>query len=443
MDAVVMTIQVLVALTILVGVHEAGHMVAARLFGMRVEKFSIGFPPKLLGFKKGDTEYQLGAVPLGGFVKISGMVDESLDTKNLSADPEPWEFRAKPAWQRLIVMMGGIIVNIVTGILIFIILLNVYGERYIDVSKLEHGIVSNEIGQQIGLQHGDKIQGINGVQMTKLDEIIQEAAMASEGGWFDVERDGEPIRVSIPANLADYFADKQNAGRFVQPNGRFAITGLQKSDDPTPAMQAGLAVGDSLVSLGGRSVATYGDLKTALDTFKGQEVEITFVSKEKGEKIRKAVHIDSTASLGIQLELRISDIYVYEKYSFLETIPRGAAQAFTVLYMNVRGFVKIIKGEMSFRKNVGGPIKIATAFGAEYVPYQFWQLVGMISMVLAFMNFLPIPALDGGHVMFLTYEIISGRKPSDKFLENAQKIGMIILLTLMVFIFGNDIINLF
>jgi regulator of sigma E protease len=431
MEGLIMAAQLILGLSILVGLHEMGHLLAAKAFGMRVEKFSIGFPPKIWGKQFGETEYSIGAIPLGGFVKISGMVDESLDVASLSAEPEPWEFRAKPAWQRLIVMMGGIVVNVITGMLIFISLVFVNGESYIPKEELnKNGIVAHELGQELGLQTGDRILDINGKDYSRFSDLVSPEVILATDGYFTVLRGEETLKIEIPNDFIDKFSDK-NVG-FIEPRFPFSVGDVMLG---TPADKGGLQKGDIFVSINGTSLGYFDQFKAAMDTLKGQAI-VAEVSRAGAVKSMNFT-VTEEGTLGFQAERDLNLSFV--KYDIGESAVLGTEKAFATVWHNIVAFGKIFSGDVSPSKSVAGPIKIAQIFGGTWDWTHFWSITGLLSMILAFMNFLPIPALDGGHVMFLTYEIVSGRKPSDKFLENAQKVGMVLLLGIMGFAIFNDV----
>jgi regulator of sigma E protease len=433
MEGLIMTAQLLLGLSILVGLHEAGHLLTAKMFGMRVEKFFIGFPPKLIGFKYGETEYALGALPLGGFVKISGMVDESMDTEQMKSAPEPWEFRSKPAWQRLIVMLGGIVVNVFTGILIFVMMVYFIGESYSPVSAVnKNGIYVSKLGAEIGLQTGDKIIAINGNAVERFEDLRNPKYLLEDKSYYTVLREGKEIQIQIPSNFLDKLSDKDNSGNFIEPLYPFKVGEVA---DGMPAKKAGLLTDDKIVEIDGQQILYFQDLRAILQANKGKTLDMIIDRKGKSKTLK--VEIDNDGIIGFRPEMLIESATM--QYSLLASIPRGTVNAFEVVSTQVKAFGKIFRGEVSATKSLSGPIGIAKVFGGTWDWIRFWTITGMLSMVLAFMNLLPIPALDGGHVVFLTYEIISGRAPSDKFLENAQKVGMVILLGLMVFAFGNDI----
>ena len=427
--------QLLLGLTILVGLHELGHMLAAKWFGMRVEKYAIGFPPKVFSKKIGETEYMLGAIPLGGFVKITGMVDESLDTEALKEEPKPWEFRAKPAWQRLIVMMGGIIVNVITGIIIFIALTYSYGESYLPANEVKYGVQPNEIGQGIGFQTGDKIVAVNGQPLEKFEDVYSMEILLGRDAYYTVERNGNRVDIPIPADFMDRMADNKERMYFVQPRVPFVVGEVAPS---SPASKAGLKSGDYIKSINGESTQFFTEFQAVMQKYAGKPVTIEVERNNETVVLNTTANEDGT--LGFYQKPLLE--YATRDYSLGESIPLGTNQAFGVITANLKGFGKIFRGEVSASKSLSGPIGIAQIFGDTFNWYKFWSITGMLSMVLAFMNFLPIPALDGGHVVFLTYEMISGRKPSDNFLENAQKVGMVLLLGLMAFAIFNDVFKI-
>jgi regulator of sigma E protease len=432
MEVLIMAGQLLLALSILVGVHELGHMLSAKYFGMRVEKFSIGFPPKIFSFKIGETEYSLGAIPLGGFVKITGMIDESMDTENLNKEPQPYEFRSKPVWQRLIVMMGGIVVNVILGVLIFIALLWCYGEKYYSREEVnKNGIVAYELATKIGLKTGDKILQVNGKDFEKFpQDILTPEILLNDSSYYLIQRGTETLRVDIPKTFISDLSNKK--AMFLSPAYPFAIGEVISG---SPAEMAGLEKGDQILTANGTEVPYFQKFQEILAKNKGENV--TLVVDRNGENKELVAKVDTSGKVGFQAQLLLKE--ESDQYPLAQAIPLGTERAFSVITNSVKAFGKMFKGDLNPSESVAGPLGIAKEFGGQWIWERFWILTGSLSMVLAFMNFLPIPALDGGHVMFLTYEMVAGRKPSDRFLENAQKIGMLLLLTLMVFVFGNDI----
>jgi regulator of sigma E protease len=443
MNWMIMLAQLLLSLSFLVAVHEFGHLLAAKYFGMRVEQFSIGFPPKIWSFKKGETEYALSAIPLGGYVKISGMIDESLDTETMKQPAQPWEFRSKPAWQRLIVMLGGIVVNVVVGILIFIAITFVYGDTFILKDKINEkgGFQVGTIGEQVGLKTGDKIIQINGQDYKYLEQLIKPQTLLGDNLSYTVDRNGELVKINIPGDFIGNFNKKENQGQFI--GYRIPPTiGIVKED--AIGGKVGLKQGDILLDVNNTSVQYADQVPDLVKNTPGDTVSFSISRNGEILKFREAFIGEKQIGIGWMLPKDyLADAQVTIKYGFVESIPLGVNRAFETLQTQIIAFGKIISGALSFKESLSGPIGIMQAFGIEWDWERFWSLTGVLSLVLAFMNLLPIPALDGGHVMFLTYEMVSRRKPSDKFLEAAQKVGMVFLLALMVFIFANDIIKLF
>ncbi len=295
METLIMVGQLLLGLSLLVGLHEFGHLITAKMFGMRVEKFSIGFPPKIFGFKIGETEYSLSAIPLGGFVKISGMIDESLDTEALAKDPEPYEFRAKPAWQRLIVMLGGIIVNVIIGIVIFVILVYKQGETYVPKAEIdENGIVAYELAQQIGLQTGDRIINISGKPYDRLSDLYSPDVLLDDNTYYTVNRDGEEIKINIPAGFIDNFSEENAAARFVSIRAPFTIAQIEPGSF---AEQAGLQVGDRILSINDQPIEFFDQFQTIVQDYKGQDVNLLVSRKASDDENALASPVEITATV--------------------------------------------------------------------------------------------------------------------------------------------------
>ncbi len=450
MDGLIMTAQLLLSLSILITVHEWGHYISARMFKIRVEKFYLFFDflfpmANVLNFslvkiKRGDTEFGVGWFPLGGYVKIAGMVDESMDKEQMKAPAEPWEFRAKPAWQRLIVMLGGIIVNVIVGVLIFIGLTFFLGDTYIPKNYVNThgGIYAMELGQQLGFKTGDQIVKINGKDFDDFQDIIKPDVLLSQDSYYTVLRDGQEVKIAIPGNFIENFNKKESAATFISPRIPAVVGQVAPK---SVASSAGLKAGDVFVEMEGEPI-TY---KDQLDKIvKGDPRDSISFKVKRGEEVLsfKQAFKDQTAIGFYAKGLDKKELAVID-YGFGESVGLGTQRAFGVIFIQLKAFKKIFSGEISFKKSLSGPIGMAQAFGTEWDWERFWRMTGLLSMVLAFMNLLPIPALDGGYVMFLLYEMISGREPSEKFFETALKIGMAMLLILMVFVFYNDIAKLF
>jgi regulator of sigma E protease len=433
MEIAIMAGQLILGLSILVGLHELGHLLAAKMFGMKVEKYFIGFPPKIWSIQRGETEYGLGAVPLGGFVKIAGMIDESLDTDQMNAEPQPWEFRAKPAWQRLIVMLGGIFVNIIVGIVIFVAIAYSNGDRFLSREEVNRfGIVAGELARQIGLQTGDKIVKVNGKDFDDFSEAVGSDVFLASNSNYTVERNGELVDIDIPNDFIEKLSEPEARGTFIRPAEPFEVGEVAAG---YPAEEAGLKAGDRIVAINGRPIQFFHHLQQSLDSLKGQTAQLTV--ERDGQPVQLTSEVTAEGTLGFQAKSLLN--YTVVDYTLGQALVVGTKEAFGVVYNNIKGFGKIFRGEVSASKALSGPIGIARMFGGVWDWSRFWFLTGLLSMVLAFMNALPIPALDGGHSVILLYEIVSGRKPSDRFLENAQKVGMVLLLGLMAFAIFNDV----
>jgi regulator of sigma E protease len=461
MDGLIMAGQLLLGLSILVILHELGHFLAARAFGIKVEKFYLFFDAwdfKLFSFKIGETEYGIGWLPLGGYVKIAGMIDESMDTEQMALPAQPWEFRSKPAWQRLIVMLGGIIVNIIVGIVIFWVLTFKYGETYIDNDKLANGVHPGIVGKEIGIKDGDKILALNGQKVVRFDELISSKVLLGNPR-LTVARNGQAIDLHVPETVLNNIT-KYGIEEFISP--RIVVQKIQKVVEPsdlaqnkvgflrkllgkteakaeTPAFDAGFKVGDSVIAVNGNSIRFKDQINTQLDKFAGKQVTVKVLRNGQVIDLQPKVAADGTIGVsfnGQKLATKHID------YGFFQSFGVGVNKGWTTFADNGKGIWKMITGKVSAR-NISSPIGIAKVYGSEFDWENFWRLTGLISMALAFMNLLPIPALDGGHVVFLIIEMIKGKPLGDKFMERAQIAGFVILMSLMVFAFGNDILKIF
>lgn len=443
MSIVIMVGQLILGLSILVILHELGHFVAARAFGIKVEKFYLFFDAwniKLFKFNYKGVEYGIGWLPLGGYVKIAGMIDESMDTDQLAGPPQPWEFRSKPAWQQLIVMLGGVTVNIVLGILIFWMLTLKYGESYVPNDTVKYGIVPGIVGKEIGLKAGDKITAVNGKPLVRFDELISSKVLMGNTE-LTVNRNGQDTIVKVPANILNDVSD-YGIGEFVKLRTKFAIDSVVAN---SYAAKAGLLKGDSIKAVNGVATTFWDEMSTEVKKYKNKEVKLLVKRHNDTLSLTSQVNKEGTlgfanGNYGIALthdEPAIKTI----KFGFVGALPIGASKAWGTFSDNAKGLGKVFKGEVKAGKAFTGPVGIATLFGSHIDWGHFWSLVGLLSMALALMNLLPIPALDGGHALFLIIEMIKGKPLSDKFLERAQIVGFVILVTLMVFVFGNDILK--
>ncbi|HBK70066.1 MAG TPA: RIP metalloprotease RseP [Flavobacteriaceae bacterium] len=443
METLIKVSQFILSLSFLIVLHELGHFIPAKLFKTRVEKFYLFFDYKFSLFKKkiGETTYGIGWIPLGGYVKISGMIDESMDTEQMKEEPKPWEFRSKPAWQRLIIMLGGVTVNFILGILIYILMLNIWGEEYIPVENLKDGIwVQDELGLDLGLQTGDKILKIDGEKIKKFNSITLELI---NGNSFTFERNGEVITKDIPTDFISKLVDRdKNKGRLFNIRYPFIIGAVS---DSSKNINSGLKPKDRVIAINKKSITYFDEAKTKLDQYKNQEITLTIKRNNTEKEI--PVTIDNDGKIGVALAavpLKDLEKMGYLKlesksYTFLEAIPAGFKKTYETLTGYLKQLKKVFNPSTGAYKGLGGFISIGSIFPAVWNWQSFLSITAFLSIMLGVMNLLPIPALDGGHVMFTLYEMISGRKPSDKFLERAQVIGFLILIALLLFANGNDI----
>lgn len=435
MNTLIMIGQLIFGLSILVLLHELGHYLAARAFKIRVEKFYLFFDAwniKLFSFKKGDTEYGIGWLPLGGYVKIAGMIDESLDKNQLALEPRPWEFRSKPAWQRLIVMIAGVVLNLILGIIIFSFILFHYEKNYLPLSEVnKDGVYATTTGQHLGFESGDKIISINGDPVERFKDA--QSLLLLFGSQVEVERLGERVTIDIPENAYKKEANSLRL-RFIEPlNYSFSIDSVLPG---LPASLAGLRKGDKILEIDSLPILSYGQFKEIISSSAGKTINVTLLRGD--DSVQTILAVDTLGLIGVLATMP----YKEKHYTLWQSFAYGFSDAMDMLFINVKGLGKVLSGEEKATDSIQGPIGIARIYGAEWIWSKFWYITGLLSLILAFMNILPIPALDGGHVLFLLVEIVSRRKPSDKFLEYAQIAGMIILLAIMAFAIGNDIIKL-
>ncbi len=437
------TIQFFLSLSFLIVLHELGHFIPAKIFKTRVEKFYLFFDIKFSLFKKkiGETVYGIGWLPLGGYVKIAGMIDESMDTAQMAEEPKPWEFRSKPAWQRLVIMLGGVTVNFILAVIIYIGMAYSYGDQYIPMNSLRDGIWVTEknIGDELGVQTGDQIVAIDGEEVENFDSLLGEII---NGNTITIERDGNTIEKEIPVDFIATLLEDEDKIRFISPRLPFIVGGI--SDD-SANKDSGLQVKDHIVGIGDQRITYFDEARKAIEQFTNQKVNLTVSRDGREEQI--PVVISDSATIGISMGALTFD--QMEKlgylrletrnYTFAESIPAGIDKGVTTLTSYVKQLKKIFNPETGAYKGVGGFAAIGSMFPDTWNWPAFWSTTALISIILAFMNILPIPALDGGHVTFLLYEMVTGRKPSDKFLEYAQMIGFFLLIALLLFANGNDI----
>lgn len=440
---IIKTIQFFLSLSILIVLHELGHFIPAKYFKTRVEKFYLFFDVKFALFKKkiGETEYGIGWLPLGGYVKISGMIDESMDKEAMAEEPKEWEFRSKPAWQRLIIMLGGVTVNFVLAVIIFIGLAFTYGEQYISNDGLKDGVwvTDTNLGDALGIKTGDRFVAIDGKEVENLQTIPYELVY---GEKFTIERDGNKIEKEVPVDFIETIsANKENA-RFISQRSPFIINSVPKN---SPNSTTGFEKGDALIEIEGNTVEYLDQVSPYLEENKGKTVNL--VVKRNGTNVPLQAKISDEGKLGVSLGFDTMEEYAEKgyfkvetlNYTFLESIPAGWNKGVKTLTDYIKGMKKIFNPDTGAYKEVGGFAAIGGMFPDTWNWPAFWATTAFISIILAFMNILPIPALDGGHVMFLLYEMVTGRKPSDKFLEYAQITGFFILIALLLFANGNDL----
>jgi regulator of sigma E protease len=411
----------------------------ARLFKTRVEKFYLFFDPwfSLFKIKKGDTEYGVGWIPLGGYVKISWMIDESMDKEAMKLPPQPWEFRSKPSWQRLLIMLGGVLMNFLFALIIYITVLYAWGDSYLPTENVVYGIEVNEVGEQIGFQNGDKILTVDHQYIENFGKIIPTVVL-DNAKTVQVERDGEVLDIEISdADLALLLKSK-NVISYRLP---FNIK-IGKLEKGYPAEQAGLLKEDEIVSVDEMQFEYYDQFSSYLENKKNENVQLEIL--RDGNTIRQDITVNDEGKIGFNPVF--TDLTMFKsktvKYSFLESIPSGIEKGVQTTGDYLKQFKLIFRKETKAYESLGGFATIGSIFGSTWDWEHFWNMTAFISIILAIMNLLPIPALDGGHVIFLIGEMISGRKPNEKFLEYAQIVGMVLLLALVLYANANDIFKM-
>jgi regulator of sigma E protease len=438
--------QLLLSLSILVVLHEFGHYITARWFKCRVEKFYLFFDPWFSLFKKkiGDTEYGIGWLPLGGYVKISGMIDESMDKSQLAAPAEPWEFRSKPAWQRLIIMIGGVTVNILLAFIIYSGILMVWGEKNIPMASVKYGVsIQDPVMYELGLKDGDKILAADGEAIEDYNDIIKRIILSSS---LTIERDGETKEIKMPVDLIGTLVEKKRSNTpLLVPRVPSLV---RYAPDSLAAYKAGIREGDVIVSVNEKPTTFFDQIKPTIEALKGDTARL--MVKRDTSVLAFNVPVSSEGKIGFATIMGLEEYEKYgilkiesKKYGFFEAIPAGVMLAGSQLKFYIDQFKKIFTPETGAYKGVGGFKSMGSIFPASWDWESFWNITAFFSIVLAFMNLLPIPALDGGHVVFTLVEMITGRKPSQKFLEYAQIFGMVLLLGLMLYANGNDIFGFF
>ena len=445
MDFLIKAAQLLMSLSILVVLHELGHFIPAKLFKTRVEKFYLFFDPWFSVVKKkiGDTEYGIGWLPLGGYVKISGMIDESMDKEQMEKPAESWEFRAKPAWQRLIIMLGGVTVNLFLGIFIYSMTLYTYGDKYLPNENIKDGIwCTDDLATEIGFKSGDKIISADGVLVERYSDILEKVITSK---LITVLRGEEEVELSMPIDLIDKFLNNKTK-LILYPRIPTIVSRVEKGSN---AEIGGLQKKDIIKAVNGISYSYFDEFKEALNTYISDTIDV--MVDRGGKEVELTVLVSNEGTLGfapanISIE-QLEKLEVYklasDKYGFFTAFPAGYKKAIKKLGSYISQFKMILSPSTGAYKGMGGFGAIGSMFPATWNWEIFWNLTAFLSLMLAFMNILPIPALDGGHVVFLLYEMIVGKPAPEKIMEYAQGVGMILLLSLLVFANGNDILKLF
>ncbi len=439
MDILIKAGQLILSLSILVIIHELGHFTFAKMFKTRVEKFYLFFDAwfSLFKFKRGETEYGIGWIPLGGYVKISGMIDESMDKEQMALPPQDYEFRSKNTWQRLLIMIGGVLFNFILAIVIYIGVLFVWGEKYLPAENVKYGIMCDTLAYEIGLKDGDQIVEVNNKKVVNFKEIVPQILLEDPES-LTIQRNGETIELPI---------DNQTIAKIIK-NGRpffdvripFVVMGF---GEKSIAEKAGMKIGDKIVALNGEPTLYYDEFKTKIKPLKNTEISI--IVERNGLEKELKMKTSPEATIGVAADTRLDSFFELQKkeYTLLQSVPAGLEKGYNEVGDYLKQFKLLFTPETEAYKSLGGFIAIGNIFPSEFDWYAFWMMTALLSIMLGVVNILPIPALDGGHVMFLMYEIVTGRKPSDKFMEYAQITGMVILLGLLIFANGNDIIKLF
>jgi len=437
MTILIKAAQLLLSLSILVIIHELGHFTFAKIFKTRVEKFYLFFNPwfSLFKVKKGETEYGIGWLPLGGFVKISGMIDESMDREQMKKEPHPWEFRSKPSGQRLLIMLGGVLYNVIFAFLIYSMVLFTWGEKYLPTANVKYGIICDTLALDMGLHNGDKILTLDHQPVEDFLDVVPQIVYKGAKS-IQVERDGKEIDIPVPDDFVKRFLDKKSFIYYAYP---FVVKEFTKG---APAKEAGMREDDRILGINGKSLPYFDLFVLELQKHIGEQVTIQV--DRNGQKLDLPVTVPESGKIGVypvdpKSFFELKEIH----YGFFQSLPAGVKKGVQTISSYLKDLKLIFSPETKAYKSLGGFIAIGNIFPAQWDWQVFWKMTAFLSIMLAVLNVLPIPALDGGHVLFLTYEIITGRKPSDKFMEIAQIVGMVILLALVIYANGNDLIKLF
>jgi regulator of sigma E protease len=445
MEFIIKASQLLMSLSILVILHELGHFIPAKLFNTRVEKFYLFFDPWFSVVKKkiGNTEYGIGWLPLGGYVKISGMIDESMDKEQMKKPVEPWEFRAKPTWQRLIIMLGGVTVNLLLGVFIYSMTLYVYGDKYLPNENLTDGVwCVSEMVNDLGFENGDKFLAADGEKIERFSDVLEKLILSK---IITVERSGVATDIKMPIDVIDKFLNNEKQLLFY-PRIPSVIGTVVKNSN---AEKAGLQEKDILVGINNRPIKYHDEIKVELANHNDNDVSL--LVNRGGVNISLSAKVNQDGELGFACAIpsieQLEELGYYSlasnEYGFLASLPAGYNKAIKKLDSYINQFMLILNPSSGAYKGMGGFGTIGSLFPSVWSWEVFWNLTAFLSLILAFMNILPIPALDGGHVIFLVYEMVAGKPAPEKVMEYAQTIGVILLLSLLVFANGNDILRLF
>jgi len=447
----IQVLQFIAALSLLIILHEGGHFFFAKLFKTRVEKFYLFFdflfpfsnilPFSLFKKTKGETTYGIGWFPLGGYVKISGMVDESMDKEQMALPPQPWEFRSKPAWQRLLIMLGGIIVNVLLAFLIYSMVLFTWGQKKLPLSEVSGISIVDSLAYNLGFKDGDKIVSVNGKELKYFDEVMPEMIYAKT---VVVNREGSNKTLVLPENFIEQLIDNKGRQLFFIPLPSIVDETAKDSE----ADKIGLKHKDQLIAIDGTPTPQHKDVKAALEARKSQDIQLTILRENK--ELNLNAHVSDSGTLGFQAltsleELQKMGIYKFEtkSFGFFESFPAGVRLGMEKLDFYVQQFKLILNPKTGAYKGLGGFDSIRKIYPQEWDWNHFWSVTAFLSLILAFMNLLPIPGLDGGYVMFTLFEMVSGRKVNEKVMEVATTVGLVLLLILMLYANGMDVVRIF
>src|SRR5215211_5910724 len=433
--------QFVLSFSIIVVLHELGHFLPAKWFKCRVEKFYLFFNPWFSLWKKkiGETEYGLGWIPLGGYVKISGMIDESMDKEQMKKPAQPWEFRSKAPWQRLIIMLGGVTVNVLLAIIIFVLITWVWGEEYLPPQNVKYGLTADSLGKSMGLKDGDVILKVGNEPVRDEFKVIGQI-LTTDASNITVLRDGQQVPLSVPTGMMKSLS-KTKGAEFFSIRFPNVVDGFPKESN---AEKAGLKKGDRIIGIDSLQTPYFQDFQKEVRKRKNRTINV--VALRSNDTLRIPVKVNAEGMIGIAPLSNIKKLGFeteVKKYSLAESFPAGFQRCWKTLSNYVNGIKQIFTGRVAAKDSLGSVLSIGNIFPGVWDWESFWTLTAVFSIILAFMNVLPIPGLDGGHALFTLYEIITGRKPSDKFMEYAQMVGMVLLLALMLYAFGLDIWRLF